>query len=88
MPAKPTAAVKAVIDEGKRKASAQNHSATHLLHKALRDILGVHVEQRGSFVSDEYLRFDFSHFQRIAAKELMAIESHVSTAILQDNPLQ
>ncbi len=88
MPAKPSAEVEAAINEGKRKASAQNHSATHLLHKALRDILGVHVEQRGSFVSDEYLRFDFSHFQRIAAKELTAIESHVSAAILQDHPLQ
>ncbi|MFM6999102.1 MAG: alanine--tRNA ligase [Bacteroidota bacterium] len=86
-PAQWTAEVTLSVDSERRSASAQNHSATHLLHHALRSVLGTHVEQRGSLVSPETLRFDFSHFQKVTADELDRIEAQVSVAIRANHPL-
>jgi alanyl-tRNA synthetase len=76
--------VKCVVDEEKRMAVARNHTATHLLHSALRMVIGEHVKQAGSYVSHERLRFDFSHFHQIDRKELEAVEDNVNARILQN----
>ncbi|MDK2836788.1 MAG: alanyl-tRNA synthetase [Thermosediminibacterales bacterium] len=76
--------VEAVVDGIRRKAIARNHSATHLLHKALRELLGEHVKQSGSLVDSERLRFDFSHFTSLSSNELKQIEKRVNTMIFED----
>ena len=81
-------ALRAVVSEERRHRIEANHSATHLLHEALREVLGTHVEQKGSFVSDEVLRFDFAHFAKVEPEQLRQVERLVSARIRADLPLQ
>ena len=85
---KPGDAVELVVDHARRSATRANHSATHLLHEALRQVLGTHVAQKGSLVAPERLRFDFSHPKPMSAEEVAAVEDMANAIILQNAPVE
>ncbi len=84
---KNSAGVRLVVDSPRRKAIARHHSATHLLQKAIRDVLGTHAHQSGSYVSDERLRFDFTHFSALSKEEILKIEDIVNELVMADLPV-
>jgi alanyl-tRNA synthetase len=88
LPADPEATFTAFVDASHRDDSAANHTATHLLHQALRSVLGTHVEQKGSLVQSKGLRFDFSHYTKLSEEELQAIENFVNGRILDKFTLE
>jgi len=88
LPKDPTQKLKVVVDEKQRFRTACNHSATHLLHQALREILGTHVEQKGSAVHSKNLRFDFSHFAKLTVDQLREVEDFVNARIDSKIPLK
>jgi alanyl-tRNA synthetase len=87
MPSDPEASVLAKVDSSKRQFTSVHHSATHLLHAALRSVLGTHVAQKGSLVNADQLRFDFSHFSKVTDEEVAAIEKIVNEKIRQNIPV-
>ena len=80
-------AFKLSVDAARRQRIANNHSCTHLLHRALREILGTHVEQKGSFVGDQGFRFDFSHFEKLSDEQISQVEQRVNELIRSNFPL-
>ena len=88
LPSDPTAQFRAVVDTDRRLQISNNHTATHLLDYAFRQVLGTHVEQKGSFVSDEILRFDFSHFQKVTEEELRQVELIANKMVRQNIALE
>ena len=81
LPNSPNSPFVALVNKNKRLLTENNHSSTHLLHKALRDVLGTHVEQKGSLVNDKYLRFDFAHFSKMTEQEVADVEEKVNEKI-------
>ncbi|WP_291399450.1 alanine--tRNA ligase [Daejeonella sp.] len=88
IPEEPKNAFRAIVDPANRKASENNHSATHLLHAALKQVLGTHVNQKGSLVNGDYLRFDFSHFSKVTDQEIAEIENIVNRKIRENIALK
>ena len=84
---RPSARVTASVDRERRLSTMRNHTATHLLHASLRNIVGEHVKQAGSYVSDERLRFDFTHFQSLEPNMIVSLEDEVNTSILNNIPV-
>ncbi len=87
IPAAQEGSFKLCVDGVRRQKIANNHTCTHLLHQALREILGPHVEQKGSFVCDQYFRFDFSHFERLGDDKIDQVERRVNALIRENFPL-